>query len=210
MSDRCPHVKGDTTMYCEQAELFARERDQAAAACDAIWRVLANRDAEVERLRASMRVAMGVVVRGAAEAETQHARAEAALAEVERLRASATATAGVEYREAFGPAEGVFLRMPCITVRDRKGHQEIPCDKRRIETREEREAEERKWKAHLTKIEAVLKQAAEWRDKAPPWRARYKVLECAACGGRLHLMQSGCNGHVHGSCETDGCARWME
>ena len=54
MSDRCPHVKGDTTMYCEQAELFARERDQAAAACDAIWRVLANRDVEVERLRASL------------------------------------------------------------------------------------------------------------------------------------------------------------
>ena len=40
MSDRCQHVKGHTTMHCEQAERLARERDEARA--------------EVERLRAAI------------------------------------------------------------------------------------------------------------------------------------------------------------
>lgn len=49
-----------------------------------------------------------------------------------------------------------------------------------------------------------------------PWRVAHKgknaaeVVECPACGGRLHLSIAAYNGHVHGSCETKGCVRWME
>ncbi len=36
------------------------------------------------------------------------------------------------------------------------------------------------------------------------------VVTCAACGGRLHLRIHSQNGHVHGWCETDNCAHWIE
>lgn len=49
-----------------------------------------------------------------------------------------------------------------------------------------------------------------------PWRRAHKgksaseVVDCPACGGRLHLSISAYNGHVHGYCETEGCVSWME
>lgn len=36
-------------------------------------------------------------------------------------------------------------------------------------------------------------------------------MPCPICKtGTLRYMRSSYNGHVHGSCSTDGCVRWME
>ena len=92
MSDRCPHVTGDTTMHCEAAERFAQI---ALAANDAHCRVANENDelrAEVERLRDSLSVtgdtrheAMEAAIR-VAEAHSETIRQ--LRAEVERLRAT--------------------------------------------------------------------------------------------------------------------------
>lgn len=49
---------------------------------------------------------------------------------------------------------------------------------------------------------------AEWRKRKPI--GKQEIIECPACGGRLHLSQAASNGHVHGQCETEGCVSWME
>ena len=36
------------------------------------------------------------------------------------------------------------------------------------------------------------------------------ILVCPKCGGTLHFRVAGCNGHIHGMCETKDCLRWME
>lgn len=58
------------------------------------------------------------------------------------------------------------------------------------------------------RIEKVGPVVAAWREKPPV--GKLEVIECPACGGRLHLAQSAYNGHVHGHCETKGCVSWME
>jgi len=37
-----------------------------------------------------------------------------------------------------------------------------------------------------------------------------EIIECPVCKGSLNVSISSYNGHCHGSCETDGCLRWME
>lgn len=135
--------------------------------------------------------------------------------------------AGVDYRAAFGSEAGLFLRMPCIIEtpthvsdgngqmvkiwkpRDRRGHAMVPCDKFRLQTQEEMEAERRKLDEALAKAMAGIKVASAWRVKRPQ-ADRHEVVECPICNGKLHLSQSAVNGHVHGKCETDGCVAWME
>jgi hypothetical protein len=36
------------------------------------------------------------------------------------------------------------------------------------------------------------------------------TITCPKCGGTLHWSRAGNNGHVWGSCETNGCLRWVE
>jgi hypothetical protein len=58
------------------------------------------------------------------------------------------------------------------------------------------------------RMEKVGPVVAEWRKKLP--RGKQEVIECPACGGRLHLSQAASNGHVWGKCETADCVSWME
>lgn len=60
----------------------------------------------------------------------------------------------------------------------------------------------------IRRMTIVGSVVGEWRKKEPI--GKREVIECPACKGRLHLSQSGYNGHVHGHCETEGCVSWME
>lgn len=63
----------------------------------------------------------------------------------------------------------------------------------------------------LRRMTIVGPVVAKWRTWTEQNRAsKQEVIECPACKGRLHLRQSGYNGHVHGQCETEGCVSWME
>lgn len=141
--------------------------------------------------------------------------------------------AGVDYIAAFnGKEPGMFLRMPCVefTERpahgrgtyvkageasilepiDRRGHKVIPCELRQEPTDEQVEADRRERDAWHEQTLAAIKVASAWRTKPKPAADRREVVGCPICKGRLHLSQSAYNGHVHGTCETEGCVRWME
>ena len=75
-------------------------------------------------------------------------------------------------------------------------------------TREQGEVRADRTEAAFKRLTVIGPVVAEWRKKEPIGKA--EVIECPACKGRLHLSQAACNGHVHGKCETDGCASWME
>lgn len=63
----------------------------------------------------------------------------------------------------------------------------------------------------LHRMTIVGPVVAKWRTWTEQNHAsKQEVIECPACKGRLHLRQSGYNGHVHGHCETEGCVSWME
>jgi hypothetical protein len=96
---------------------------------------------------------------------------------------------------------------PCIeghTLREPLSH----CSKWIRRTREQGEKRADDLERCLSRMTKVMPVVAEWRKKPPIGKA--EVITCPACGGRLHLSQSSFNGHVHGQCETSGCASWME
>jgi hypothetical protein len=117
--------------------------------------------------------------------------------------------AGVNYDQlAGGPEFGRWLRLPCVSGKDNKGVTPKACSKRLEPTPEQIAQSEAEWKAAQDRFRKVMPVVAEWRNKGA--KGKYEVIECPACGGKLHLQQSHYNGHVHGKCETDGCVSWME
>lgn len=37
------------------------------------------------------------------------------------------------------------------------------------------------------------------------------VIDCPVCKkGKLRFTRAACNGHIHASCSTEDCVRWME
>lgn len=140
--------------------------------------------------------------------------------------------AGVNYTQAFGPAMGMFLRLPCVRFQelpahgrgtyikageptvlkefDRRGQVMVPCDKFREPTEEEIQRDRADTDASFERTMVALKVAGQWRVRPKPAQNRREIVECPVCKGRLHLSQSAYNGHVHGRCETEGCVSWME
>jgi len=118
--------------------------------------------------------------------------------------------AGVIYRDAFGKEPGIANRMPCFHLEGKSPENTVSCALRREQTATEFEAEREDVRRYMDLMKTVLTGIKGWRVKPKPKKDRREVIECPACKGRLHLSQSAYNGHVHGHCETEGCARWME
>ncbi len=110
-------------------------------------------------------------------------------------------------RDAVGrPAE----LMPCLPPMS-AFQEALPlkeCPSFRVLTQAEIDAEEAEWDKVIQRMTVVMPVVAVWRKKLPIGKS--EIIECPVCKGRLHLSQSAYNGHVHGRCETDGCAKWME
>lgn len=50
-----------------------------------------------------------------------------------------------------------------------------------------------------------------WFRPQPNYFSGSGEMACPVCKtGRLRYSRSGYNGHVHASCSTEGCVRWME
>lgn len=141
--------------------------------------------------------------------------------------------ANVNYHVAFaGEKPGLMLRAACIQYRtlpahgrgtyikagvetvtkayDRRGETMVPCEHFREPTADEIRVDREESDAFVQRTLTAMKISAAWRVKGKPDADRHEVIECPICKGSLHLRQSSYNGHVHGQCETEGCARWME
>lgn len=136
--------------------------------------------------------------------------------------------AGVQYRAEFGPA--LSTNAPCIEHYVRTDHGTIvspmekytvrparqpglypaPCSRRCEPTDEEIEQDVQETNAWIDRSRVGIVAANAWRVRPKPAEDRKGVVECPICKGRLHMVQSSYNGHVHGKCETRDCLEWME
>jgi hypothetical protein len=91
-----------------------------------------------------------------------------------------------------------------------KGHliESHPCAKWRRASLESAIEWHERIEESFRRMEKVGPVVAAWRNKPP--RGKQEVIECPACGGRLHLSQVASNGHVWGKCGTADCVNWME
>jgi hypothetical protein len=57
--------------------------------------------------------------------------------------------------------------------------------------------------------DAITEKLGKWKKGRQGDEAG--EIPCPVCrAGRLHFMRSSYNGHVHASCTTPACVRWME
>ncbi len=117
--------------------------------------------------------------------------------------------AGVNLGETFKGTK--FAVRPCFLdqVTGESQPDALPCQHLRRPTPEEIALHEAWADQRLDLLRTVMTGIRPWRD-AHKGRSASEVVECPACKGRLHLSIAASNGHVHGRCETTGCARWME
>lgn len=140
-------------------------------------------------------------------------------------------SAGICYEDAFGKEAGIAHRLPCIqfmevpksrrsnrvrpgeeTVRHevpRYGQQMVPCELFQAPTDEQVKQYREESERSLRDTMLALQVASRWAETPKPKRDRHEVVECPSCKGKLHLMQSALNGHVHGRCETPNCLHWL-
>ncbi len=60
----------------------------------------------------------------------------------------------------------------------------------------------------MRQLETAAPFIRQWRAKPPLGKS--EVVECPVCHGKLHLSQSGYNGHVRAVCETGDCLNFVE
>ena len=112
--------------------------------------------------------------------------------------------AGINVRQLVGEDSfGWITRMPC----NPDNHQY--CDKYEAPTQEVIDAKEAAMEKRIKAIALVSPIVTQVKKdhKGTAWQG---VVECPICDGNLHLSHAKINGHVWGSCETEGCLRWME
>lgn len=117
-----------------------------------------------------------------------------------------TCEKGVPYN-SFKKEDRTLQRCPCYNTKGDKAF----CEHRRLPTKQEIAAHE-EWQAKsFNKLATVLEAIRPWRMKWSREGINYQeTIECPLCKGRLYLTISGCNGHIHGRCHTEGCVAWME
>lgn len=110
-----------------------------------------------------------------------------------------TCKAGVRYSDVRSDH-----RIPCLKW-DANGAE---CASAQWPTREEAEAYVAKSEAGIERIGTCLKAIKAKHGKA---RGIQDSMPCPNnCGGTLHYSIAGVNGHVWGTCSTEGCAQWMQ
>lgn len=118
-----------------------------------------------------------------------------------------TCEAGVSF-DTFHSTQ--FGERPCFL--DDKGCSKpgsLPCEHIRRPTAEEIRLHDEWVGRRMWDFGIVMTGIQEWRE-SHKGKSVQDIIECPACGGRLHLRISSYNGHVHGCCETEGCVSWME
>ena len=113
------------------------------------------------------------------------------------------------YKYRYGNERTVYTSnyaMPCFRDDDPCGV--CQCDKREFPTSEEVEAHRKEMEAVFDRTmvarEAIVEATGNQRGAAG-------AIDCPVCrSGKLRYTVAGINGHIHASCTTEGCVRWME
>lgn len=120
-----------------------------------------------------------------------------------------TCSAGVPYATFQGKS---FDQRPCF--RDKGGPIRCGCDLVQFPTAEEIEAAEKelakRFEAIGTARNAIVEKCGgPWKRGMP---GQSGSIDCPVCGtaDALRYSRAGYNGHIHASCRTEGCVRWME
>jgi hypothetical protein len=117
---------------------------------------------------------------------------------------------GVKFADLEGHGTcGFFETCPCF------GPSQLSvCSKAVYPTKEEMEATDREIAKRFEN--AMVAREAIVAACDGPWKrgdkGRSGKMDCPVCKGKHSLIfsRSGCNGHIHASCSTDGCVAWME
>lgn len=121
---------------------------------------------------------------------------------------------GIDVRALVGGERGGWImRAPCLADHAT----DIICSRREFPTREEAEAEAREMEDHAKHMMEAIRRCIEDSNNCgfelfdPDDREDMtgEVL-CPACGNTIKYSRSGYNGHVWGTCETEGCLQWMQ
>lgn len=114
----------------------------------------------------------------------------------------------VNYSELSGGERfGMWMKIPCLPSKT-PAAQPVTCPKHQLPSAEEIAAHRAHQAEQVAKHLKVMPVVNAWRKQGK--QGKQAVITCPACGGKLQLYQSARNGHVHGSCETDGCVQWVE
>lgn len=115
---------------------------------------------------------------------------------------------GVNYRSHVGGEDfGWLRRLPCLPKSvDEDILQVVLCKLRVFPTPEEAAAEE----AHDEELLSIIPLAIKLcRAHADGKKGIIGVVKCPKCGGHLHYSVARPNGHLHGTCKTEGCLSWV-
>ena len=120
--------------------------------------------------------------------------------------------AGVEYRQKFGNGLDCYTNLPCLKSWHNPEFPEKECERVTYPTREEiisQEEERDKARARLKRCIAAAHEDAKSKGIGRGSGGASHTI-CPNCGRQISYSVSGYNGHIHGRCETAGCASWME
>jgi hypothetical protein len=121
-----------------------------------------------------------------------------------------TCEAGIDYTALNGGSE--YRRMhhlPCFIRAGEKPGLRVHCEHFRAPNAEEIERHGR-WIADRQKLVMSVKLAiSAWREEHQG-RSMTEIVDCPACGGRLHLSIRAHSDNVQGRCETSGWVSWTE
>jgi len=121
--------------------------------------------------------------------------------------------AGVNYETVKTPKKAGGLNLPCIPYTpfvEEGVEPSLLCQKYERHTIEEIEDEERMWKESAERTGKAIKAIIDHAGKYVKGQGKQGVIECPTCKGKLHYSRAGYNGHIHASCETVGCVRFMQ
>lgn len=76
-----------------------------------------------------------------------------------------------------------------------------------MDTMDDEPLKEEDFPEELKAVFAISNKVRRFHGDGKDWQGIYK---CPLCGKKLHVSIAGCNGHVHGGCETDGCLAWAQ
>lgn len=102
---------------------------------------------------------------------------------------------------------GCINRIPCLE----RNVDARPCHLASFPTPEEVAAQDAEFEAEIADFMIWMPKArAAIQEIARETAASAGQIDCPKCGAPMRWSRARSNGHVHASCQTEGCLSWME
>src|SRR5574341_1202629 len=122
--------------------------------------------------------------------------------------------AGVPYESVIAGKGTQQMTLPCVIQARPKNRLPTHCDKRKLPTIEELEAEDREHEKRFADLDKARKAIVA--HLGGPWKRGMAgssgCINCPVCGGvkTLRFSRAGYNGHIHARCNSYKCVAWIE